>query len=96
MQKDSRIFDDFAKLASGAAGLAADMKREIEAVVAGKVEKLLSRMSLVRREEFEVVRQMAEQARLKQEELLQKNAQMEKILESQGAGEKSHSKPSRR
>jgi BMFP domain-containing protein YqiC len=88
MQKDSRIFDDFARLASGAAGTIADMKREIEAIVAGKVEKLLGRMQLVRREEFEVVRQMAEQARLKQEEIGKRIAFLEKLLESQETHEK--------
>ncbi len=82
MQKDSKLFDDFAKLASGAAGTIADMKREVEAMVMDKVEKILSRMNLVRREEFEVVRLMAEQARLKQENLEKKLAELEKSLES--------------
>ena len=39
MQKDSKLFDDFAKLASGAAGTVLDKKREIEAMVMDKVEK---------------------------------------------------------
>jgi BMFP domain-containing protein YqiC len=83
MQKDSKFFDDFAKLASGAAGTLSDMKRELEAMVLDKVEKILSRMNLVRREEFEVVRLMAEQARLNQEKLSAKLAKLEKLLESQ-------------
>lgn len=82
MQKDSKLFDDFAKLASGAAGTVMDMKREVEAIVLDKMEKLLGRMQLVRREEFEVVRLMAEQARVKQEELEKKLAYLEKLLES--------------
>jgi BMFP domain-containing protein YqiC len=88
MQKDSKIFDDFARLASGAAGTFMDMKREVEAMVMDKVEKLLGRMNLVRREEFEVVRLMAEQARVKQEQLEEKIAYLEKLLESQGSREK--------
>ena len=88
MQKDSKLFDDFAKLASGAAGTVLDMKREIEAIVMDKMERLLGRMHLVRREEFEVVRLMAEQARAKQEEMASKIAHLEKLLESQGSHEK--------
>jgi BMFP domain-containing protein YqiC len=88
MQKDSKLFDDFAKLASGAAGTVLDMKREIEAMVMDKVEKILRRMHLVRREEFEVVRLMAEQARVKQEQLEEKLAHLEKVLESQESKDK--------
>src|ERR1700679_1439957 len=69
MQKDSKLFDDFAKLASGATGTFLDMKREIEAIVMDKMEKLMGRMHLVKREEFEVVRAMAEEARLSQERM---------------------------
>lgn len=82
MQKDSRFFDDISRLASGAAGTVSDMKREFEGVVMDKVEKLLSRMRLVQREEFEVVRLMAEKARVKQEELEEKIAHLEKLLET--------------
>jgi BMFP domain-containing protein YqiC len=96
MQKDSKLFDDFARLASGAAGSFADMKREIEAIALDKVEKLLGRMQLVRREEFEVVRLMAEQARLKQEQLEKKFAYLEKLLESQESQQKPTPKPTRK
>ncbi len=82
MQKDSKFFDDVAKLASGAAGTFMDMKREVEAIVMDKMEKLMGRMQLVRREEFEVVRLMAEQARAKQEELARRLGQIEKLLDS--------------
>jgi BMFP domain-containing protein YqiC len=83
MQKDSKLFDDFAKLASGAAGTFLDMKREIEAIVMDKMEKLMGRMQLVKREEFEVVRLMAEEARAEQEKLAKQLAKLEKLLESQ-------------
>ncbi len=85
MQKDSRFFDDFAKLASGAAGTFTDLKREVEGMVMDKMEKIMSRMHLVRREEFEVVRLMAEQARAEQEKLTAKVAELEKLLDLQGS-----------
>lgn len=84
MQKDSKFFDDIARMASGAAGTFTDLKREMEGMVMDKVEKILSRMNLVRREEFEVVRSLAETARAEQEKLTKKLAQLEKALESQG------------
>ena len=63
MQKDSRLLEDIAKMASGAAGAAMDMRRELEAMVADKLERLVSRGKFVTREEFEVVRDMAQKAR---------------------------------
>jgi BMFP domain-containing protein YqiC len=96
MQKDSKLFDDFAKLASGAAGTFLDLKREIEAVVMDKMEKLMGRMQLVKREEFEVVRLMVEQARVEQEKMVKKIAQLEKLLESQGSQDKHPAKHSKK
>ena len=69
MQKDSRLFEDFAKMASGAAGSLMDLRREVEAMVGDKIERLLSRSNLVTREEFEVVKAMAEKARSENEAL---------------------------
>ncbi|MEJ0011001.1 MAG: accessory factor UbiK family protein [Alphaproteobacteria bacterium] len=63
MQKDSKLFEDIARVASGAAGAALDLKREIEAAVAEKVQRLMAAERFVTREEFEVVRAMAEKAR---------------------------------
>jgi BMFP domain-containing protein YqiC len=63
MQKDNSFFDDFSKLASGAAGGLMDLKREISAMIDAQQEKMLRRMNLVTREEFETVRQMAQAAR---------------------------------
>lgn len=87
MQKDSRIFDDFAKLASGAAGTLTDIKHEVEAIVMDKVEKVLYRMNLVKREEFEVVREMAEKARAEQERLHDQLVRLEKRLQKGGCSE---------
>jgi len=87
MQKDSRLFDDFARLASGAAGTLSDIRHEVESIVMDKMEKVLRRMNLVRREEFEVVRAMAEHARTEQERLAAHLERIEKRLEKGGASE---------
>lgn len=78
MQKDSRLFEDFAKLASGAAGAAMDLKRELEATVTDKLERLVSRGQFITREEFEVVKEMAQKAREENEALKAELAKLQK------------------
>lgn len=67
MQKDSKLFEDAAKLFSGAAGAAMDMRREFEAMMADKIERLFARGNYVTRDEFELVKAMAEKARSENE-----------------------------
>lgn len=78
MQKDSRLFEDLAKMASGAAGTVMDMRREFEAMVADKIERLVSHGRFVTREEFEVVKAMAEKARAENEALKTELAKLQK------------------
>lgn len=68
-QTRGRIFDDFASLMTNAAGVANGMKREAETAVRTQVERILSGMNVVTREEFEAVRDMAALAREENEEL---------------------------
>jgi hypothetical protein len=76
MQKDSRLFEDIAKLVSGTAGAAMDIKRELEATITDKIERFMARGNFVTREEFEVVRDMAQKAR---EENAALKAELEKL-----------------
>jgi BMFP domain-containing protein YqiC len=59
MQKKSRLFDDMARIITGAGNLAFDCKREAESSVARRLEVFLNKTSIVGREEFEAVKQMA-------------------------------------
>ncbi|MGI3900598.1 MAG: accessory factor UbiK family protein [Janthinobacterium lividum] len=68
-QTRGRIFDDFASLMTNAAGVANGVKREAETAVRTQVERILSGMNVVTREEFEAVRDMAALAREENEEL---------------------------
>ncbi len=77
MQTQNRLFDDLARLASGALGGLAGLRREIEARVREQVERMLRNMDVVTREEFEVVRAMAMRARAEQEELVERMAALE-------------------
>jgi BMFP domain-containing protein YqiC len=80
MQKDNKFFDDMAKLATGAAGSFVEMKREMEDLVSYQIEKLLQKMDLVTREEFDAVAGMLAKSREEQENLKKKLAEIEKKL----------------
>ena len=69
MQIRNRLLDDIAKMANSAAGLASGMREEIEALVNSRVEKILDRLNLVSREEFDVVKAMLSKSRTEQEKL---------------------------
>jgi len=66
MQTDNRLLDDMAKAASGALGSLAGLRHEIEMRVQQQLERLLGRMNLVSREEFETMKAVAQAAREQQ------------------------------
>ncbi len=70
MQSQNRFFDDFARMAAGAAGALTGVRGEIEARFRDQLERVLAGMDLVSREEFEAVKAMAAKARDEQEILL--------------------------
>ncbi|MFC4352754.1 accessory factor UbiK family protein [Fodinicurvata halophila] len=80
MQSQNRLFDDLARVFGGAAGVASDVRTEAEARVRDQLEKLLSGMDLVTREEHEAVQAMAAKARSEQEELAGRVAALEARL----------------
>lgn len=79
-QSGPRIFDDLAKLMTDAAGVAQGVRREVETIAKSQIERLLSSMDVVTREEFEAVREMALLAREENDRLAQRIAELEKKL----------------
>jgi BMFP domain-containing protein YqiC len=71
------FFDDFARLMSDAAGVAQGVRREVETVVKTQIERMLSGMNVVTREEFEAVKEMAALAREENERLEKRVAELE-------------------
>ena len=80
MQTRSRLLDDVARLANGAAGVASGLREEVEALVHQRLERVLADLDLVRREEFEAVEAVAIRAREEQEALEKRVAELEKKL----------------
>jgi BMFP domain-containing protein YqiC len=66
----NRIMDEFAKLMTDAAGAAQGVRREIETAFNAQAERWLNTMDVVKREEFEAVREMAVKARDENDALL--------------------------
>lgn len=80
MATENRLFDDLAKVASGALGTLTGVRSELETRIREQVERILDRMNLVRREEFEAVQAMAANARAAQERLEVRVAALEAKL----------------
>ncbi|NRG17647.1 accessory factor UbiK family protein [Rhizobiales bacterium] len=58
----NRILDDFAKLMTDAAGVAQGARREVETAFRSQAERFLADMDLVKREDYETVKEMAAKA----------------------------------
>ncbi len=80
----NRILDDFAKLMTDAAGAAQGVRKEMETVFRAQGERLLNSMDIVKREEFEAVREMALKAREENDALLARIAALEARLADAG------------
>jgi BMFP domain-containing protein YqiC len=73
----NRIFDDFAKLMTDAAGAMQGVGKEVETAFKAQAERWLNSMDVVKREEFEAVREMAVKAREENDALATKIAELE-------------------
>lgn len=94
MQTDNRFLDDLAKLATGAAGALTSMRGELEASVRAWLDRRLSELDLVPRDEFEAVKEMAARARAENERLAERIAALEAAgTPAPGGTRKATSKP---
>jgi len=80
MTNRSTLVDEFARLVTDAAGMAAGMRREVDTVVRTQLERLLASMDAVNREEFEAVKEMAARARDENDKLAARIAELEAKL----------------
>jgi len=69
MREGNPLLDDIARVAASAADALGGVREEVESRVRDRVEVFARDMDLVTREEFEVVRAMAEEARAENERL---------------------------
>lgn len=77
VQPTNKVLDEFAKLMTDAADVAQGFKREADTVVKSQLERFLSELDLVTREEFDAVRAMAIKAREENDALSERLAALE-------------------
>lgn len=76
-QTSNRILDEMARLMNDATGVAQGVKREFDTVFKTQVERILRDQDVVRRDEFEAVKEMARLAREENEALKARLAALE-------------------
>lgn len=81
-QAPNRMFDEFAKLMTDAAGAAQGVKREAETAFRSQAERFLADMDLVKREDFDVVQEMVAKARSENDELKKLIESMDKRIKA--------------
>lgn len=81
MQTRNRILDDISQLMTNAAGVAQGVKGEAETAFRSRMERWISDMDLVTRDEFDAARAMAQKAREENERLEARIAALEAKLD---------------
>ena len=93
----TRFFDELAKVFSGAAGAAQGLRNELDALVKAQVDRLVADLELVRRDEFEVVKEMAGKARQECQALKVRIAELEAEIERlKGVSDRTEGKSGKR
>lgn len=80
MNERSKFFDDLAGVAGGAMSALAGLRDEAESTVRARVEEVIRKLDLVRREDLEAVQEMAAKARAAQAALEARVAALEAQL----------------
>jgi len=84
-QTTNRFLDEIARLMNDAAGVAYGVRREFDTVLRNQADRVLRELDVVKREEFEVVKEMARIAREENEALKARIAALEAKIGSSGA-----------
>ena len=79
-QTSNRFFDEMARLMNDAAGVAQGVRREFDTLLRNQAERMLRDLDVVKREEFEAVKDMARLAREENEALKARIAALEAKL----------------
>ena len=78
MVNKSKILSDISKMAVDAMDTFSGLKKEVETIVSLKVNKVINKMNLVKRDEFEVLKKLVQKLIEENEKLRQKKASKKK------------------
>ncbi|MEX0842429.1 MAG: accessory factor UbiK family protein [Xanthobacteraceae bacterium] len=81
-QTSGRIYDEMARLMNDAAGVAQGVRREFDTLFKSQAERILRDLDVVKREEFEAVKEMAKIAREENEQLKARVEKLEALARS--------------
>jgi BMFP domain-containing protein YqiC len=85
-QTSNRFFDEVARLMNDAAGVAQGVRREFDTLVKTQTERWLRDLDLIKREEFEAVKDLARLARDENEALKARIAALEAKVSVRSGG----------
>ena len=80
MSKKEFFKEDITKLFSGASSVLGILKEEIEEIIKDRVEKVIFKLELVNKNEFLIIKEMAEKARIENEKLTKRISTLEKKI----------------
>ena len=83
-QTSNRFFDEMARLMNDAAGVAQGVRREFDTLLRTQAERMLRDLDVVKREEFEAIKEMARLAREENEALATRIAALEATIGKAG------------
>jgi BMFP domain-containing protein YqiC len=86
VQTSNRFFDEIGRLMNDATGVAQGARREIDTLFRTQAERILRDLDVVKREEFEAVREMAALAREENDVLKARIAALEAKLGGSSGG----------
>ena len=69
MVNKNKILSDLSKIAVDAMSTFSGLKKEIETLVSLRVNKIINKMNIVKRDEFEVLKKMVQKALIENDEL---------------------------
>ena len=79
MVNKSKILSDISKMAVDAMDTFSGLKKEVETIVSLKVNKIINKMNLVKRDEFEVLKKLVQKLANENEKLNKKRTSKKKI-----------------
>ena len=79
MVNKSKILSDISKMAVDAMDTFSGLKKEVETIVSLKVNKVINKMNLVKRDEFEVLKKLVQKLSNENEKLRKKKTSKKKI-----------------
>ena len=78
MVNKSKILSDLSKMAVDAMSTFSGLRKEVETIVSLRVNKIINKMNLVRRDEFEVLKKLVQKLLTENEKLKNKSSERNK------------------